>query len=94
MAQHLLIIDDEPDMLTLLKRSLEPELGCQVETASSGEAALEMMRTTGYDLVLADIKMPGISGIDVLEQIKADRGEEITVVMMTAYGTSRWPLKP
>jgi DNA-binding NtrC family response regulator len=86
MAQHLLIIDDEPDMLTLLKRSLEPELGCQVETASSGEAALEMMRTTGYDLVLADIKMPGISGIDVLEQIKADRGEEITVVMMTAYG--------
>jgi DNA-binding NtrC family response regulator len=86
MAQHLLIIDDEPDMLTLLKRSLEPELGCHVDTASSGEAALEMMRTTDYDLVLADIKMPGISGIEVLEQVKADRGEDITVVMMTAYG--------
>ncbi|BBO68756.1 Fis family transcriptional regulator [Desulfosarcina alkanivorans] len=86
MTQHLLIIDDEPDMLTLLKRSLEPELGCQVDTASSGEAGLEMIRATDYDLVLADIKMPGISGIEVLEQIKADRGEEVTVVMMTAYG--------
>ena len=86
MTQSLLIVDDEPDMLTLLKRSLEPELGCLVDTASSGEAALEMIRTSDYDLVLADIKMPGISGLEVLEQVKADRGEEITVVMMTAYG--------
>ncbi len=86
MAQNLLIVDDEPDMLTLLKRSLEPELGCQVDTASSGEAALEMLRASDYDLVLADIKMPGISGLEVLEQVKADRGDEVTVVMMTAYG--------
>ena len=86
MAQNLLIVDDEPDMLTLLKRSLEPELDCQVDTASSGEAALEMLRATNYDLVLADIKMPGISGLEVLEQVKADRGDEVTVVMMTAYG--------
>ena len=86
MAQNLLIVDDEPDMLTLLKRSLEPDLGCQVDTASSGEAALEMLRASDYDLVLADIKMPGISGLEVLEQVKADRGEEVTVVMMTAYG--------
>ena len=86
MAQNLLIVDDEPDMLTLLKRSLEPDLGCQVDTASSGEAALEMLRASDYDLVLADIKMPGISGLEVLERVKADRGEEVTVVMMTAYG--------
>jgi CheY-like chemotaxis protein len=45
MAQHLLIVDDEPDMLTLLKRSLEPELGCRVDVASFGEmAALAMIR--------------------------------------------------
>ena len=86
MSPHLLIVDDEPDMLTLLKRSLEPELGCRVDTASSGETALKMIRATDYDLVLADIKMPGISGLEVLEQVKADRGEDITVVMMTAYG--------
>jgi CheY-like chemotaxis protein len=67
MAQNLLIVDDEPDMLSLLKRSLEPELGCRVDTASSGEAALELIRAGDYDLVLADIKMTGISGLDVLE---------------------------
>jgi len=86
MAQHLLIVDDEPDMLTLLKRSLEPELDCRIDTASSGEAALQMLHTTDYDLVLADIKMPGISGLDLLDHAKSERGEEITVVMMTAYG--------
>ena len=86
MAQHLLIIDDEPDMLKLLKRSLEPELKCRVDTAASGEAALEMIRTTPFDLVLADIKMPGISGLEVLERVKAEHGDDITVVMMTAYG--------
>lgn len=86
MVQNLLIVDDEPDMLTLLKRSLAPELGCRVDTASSGEAALAMIRASDYDLVLADIKMPGISGLEVLEQVKADRGDEITVVLMTAYG--------
>ena len=85
MAQHLLIVDDEPDMLTLLKRSLEPELGCRVDTAASGEMALDMIRDGDYDLVLADIKMPGISGLEVLERVKSDH-EEITFVMMTAYG--------
>ena len=44
MAPHLLIVDDEPDMLTLLKRSLEPELQCQVDTASSGEAGIVVGR--------------------------------------------------
>ncbi|WP_319521573.1 sigma-54 dependent transcriptional regulator [uncultured Desulfosarcina sp.] len=85
MAQHLLIVDDEPDMLSLLKRSLEPELGCRVDTAASGEVALDMIRDGDYDLVLADIKMPGISGLEVLERVKSDH-EEITFVMMTAYG--------
>lgn len=86
MVQNLLIVDDEPDMLTLLKRSLEPELGCRVETASSGETALAMIRAADFDLVLADIKMPGISGLELLEQVKADQGDEVTVVLMTAYG--------
>ncbi|MDL2268781.1 sigma-54 dependent transcriptional regulator [Desulfosarcina sp. OttesenSCG-928-A07] len=86
MAPHLLIVDDEPDMLVLLKRSLTLDLGCEIDVAPSGEAALEMIRSGSYDLVLADIKMPGISGIHLLEQIKAEYDDQITVVMMTAYG--------
>ncbi len=86
MPQQMLIVDDQPDMLTLLKRGIEPELKCRVDTAPSGEVAMEMIHATEYDLVLADIKMPGISGLDLLEWIKAEHGDDVTVVMMTAYG--------
>jgi len=86
MTQNLLIVDDEPDMLTLLKRSLEPELNRRLDTASSGKAALELIRSTNYDLVLTVIKMPGIIDLELLEQVKSDRGEAVTMVMMTAYG--------
>jgi DNA-binding NtrC family response regulator len=91
MAPQLLIVDDEPDMLTLLKRSLEPDLECRVDTASSGETALGMIQDGDYDLVLADIKMPGISGLDLLEQVKAEH-DEITVVMMTTVISACSPL--
>ena len=70
MKASLLIVDDEQDMLKLLKRSLEPELVCKVQTASSGEKALQMLTTHAFDLVLADIKMPGMTGLELLDAIK------------------------
>jgi len=85
MPAMILVVDDEPDMLKLLKRSLEPEFDCRVETASSAQAALGMLSQSAYDLLLADIKMPGMSGLDLLEIVKRDM-PDLTVVMMTAYG--------
>ena len=85
MQDTLLIVDDELDMLQLLQRSLEPELKCRVETASSGAAALDKIARQRFDLVLADIKMPGMDGLALLELIK-HQSPEMTVVMMTAYG--------
>lgn len=85
MAETILVVDDEPDMLSLLKRSIEPDIDCNVDTAATGEMALSKIEKTDYDLVLADIKMPGISGLDLLEHIKASY-PAVTVVMMTAYG--------
>ena len=85
MNPSLLVVDDEQDMLKLLKRSLESELACEVQTASSGEKALQMLEAGAFDLVLADIKMPGISGLELLESIKKAT-PELTVVMMTAFG--------
>lgn len=85
MKRTILIVDDEQDMCQLLKRSLEPELHCRVETAISGEAAMESLSGTLPDLVLADIKMPGMDGLELLEKIK-DRWPDLTVVMMTAFG--------
>jgi len=85
MKRSILIVDDEQDMLDLLKRSLEPDLNCRVEPASSGEAALKRLADESFDLVLADIKMPGMDGLELLEIIKRKNPEQ-TVVMMTAFG--------
>ncbi len=86
MKRRILIVDDEPDMLQLLKRSLEPDLKCRVLTAGSGREALELLSADGADLVLADIKMPGMDGLTLLARIR-ERRPELTVLMMTAYGS-------
>jgi len=85
MPVRILIVDDEPDMLSLLKRSLEPDLNCQVHTTPSARTALRMLSQTAYDLLLADIKMPVMGGLELLGIVKAEY-PDLTVVMMTAYG--------
>lgn len=81
----LLVVDDEKDMLRLLKRSLEPDLGCEVRTALSGEEALEILSEETIDLILLDMKMPGMGGLELLELIRREH-PWLTVVMMTAHG--------
>jgi DNA-binding NtrC family response regulator len=85
MPPAILIVDDEPDMLQLLSRSLVPDLKCTVETVSSGEDALKLLARKRVDLVLADIKMPGMDGLELLQFVRRDYPMQ-TVVMMTAYG--------
>lgn len=82
----LLILDDEEDMLRLLKRSLSADLGCEVSTASDAYQALALLQDTMFDVALADIRMPGMDGMEFLERIKKDY-PELSVVMMTAYGS-------
>ena len=86
MSRTLLVVDDEKDMLLLLKRTLAADLDCRVNTAESAEAAVRLYHERHYDLVLADIQMPGIDGLALLELLKKDAPDQ-TVVMMTAYGT-------
>ncbi len=85
MKRSILIVDDELDMLQLLKRSIEPDLTCTVETASSGEMALQILGQRQFDMVLADIRMQGMDGLELLELIKREN-PDLTVVMMTAFG--------
>ena len=86
MDRSILVVDDEKDMLHLLKRSLEPDLKCRVTIASSAEEALSIYRENYFDLVLLDIKMPGMDGLALLEILKKDSPDQ-TVIMMTAFGT-------
>jgi DNA-binding NtrC family response regulator len=92
MKDRILIVDNEPDMLQLLKRSLQPELACDIQTAPSGEAALRVLAVQRIDLVLADIKMPGMDGLELLDLIKR-QFPDLTVMMMTAHGHIEMPVE-
>ena len=85
MSETILIVDDEVDMLNLLKRSLEPDLKCRVDTVPSAEEALKELEVNTYDLILVDMKMPGMDGMEFLGIVKS-KYPDITVVMMTAFG--------
>ena len=84
--RKILIVDDELDMLNLLKRTLEPDLNCRVETAASGKEALRRIGEESFDLVLADIKMPEMDGLELLSLIKKEV-PDLTLVMMTGHGS-------
>ena len=85
MSHRLLIVDDEAEMLQLLKRSISQELGCQVVCAGSGVEALDRLSESAFDLALLDIRMPKMDGMELLTRIRA-ADPWITVIMMTAYG--------
>ncbi|MBW1896052.1 MAG: response regulator, partial [Deltaproteobacteria bacterium] len=80
----LLIIDDERPILDMLELSLSEE-GYNVLTAENGEKGLEMFRKHAPKLVLTDVKMPGIDGIEVLKRIKAINNEA-EVIVITGHG--------
>ena len=67
----VLIIDDSPDALRLAQHHLVPE-GLEVRCADSGKAGLEMATREGPDLILLDVDMPGLSGLDVCRVLKDD----------------------
>ncbi|MGH9431389.1 MAG: sigma-54-dependent transcriptional regulator [Terriglobia bacterium] len=81
----ILIIEDEAKMLRLLELSLAGE-GYAVRTAADGETGLKMLRQETIDLVLTDLKLPGMSGLDFLQAMKRLDGR-IPVVVMTAFGS-------
>lgn len=83
--ETILIVDDEKNYLLVLSAVLEDE-GYEVLTALSGPEALEVHKTSDLDLILTDMKMPGMSGIELLENIKAI-DPDLPLIMMTAHGT-------
>jgi DNA-binding NtrC family response regulator len=82
---HIMVVDDELIMRESLAGWLERD-GHVVDTAASGEAALKMLAAKRYDIMLLDIKMEGISGLEVLENIM-ESDLDTAVVMITAYGS-------
>lgn len=82
---HILVVDDESAIRYSITKTLQ-RVGFQVESAASGEEALQMMGQKNYDVVLTDIRMPGISGVDLLSRIKEESPDAI-VILLTGYAS-------
>jgi len=91
MSDLILIVDDQEDIRRSLSGILEDE-GYQVLTADNGSDAIELAREEMPDLVLLDIWMPGLDGLQTLEQLKALM-PDLTVVMMSGHGTIETAVK-
>jgi two-component system response regulator AtoC len=84
--RRILVVDDEEN-LRLVLRTLLRRNGYEVETASSGEEALGLVDSFGPDVILTDVRMPKMGGLDLLATLKA-KGNDATVIVMSAYGNT------
>jgi YesN/AraC family two-component response regulator len=82
-STHILVADDEAIVLSLISDALEDE-GFVVESASSGAEALELIRKSPFDLIISDIRMPGMSGIDMVAHAR-ELQPGVGVIFMTGY---------
>lgn len=82
-SARILIVDDEPQIRRVMRSALTGE-GYEVHDERTGEAALEELRKDRYDLVLLDVNMPGMNGLETCKVIRAS--SEIAVIMLTVRG--------
>ena len=83
--RRILVVDDEEN-LRLVLRTLLRRSGYEVETASTGEEALEKVEAFGPDVVITDVRMPKMTGLDLLSALRAKQSLA-TVIVMSAYGS-------
>lgn len=84
-GQSVLAVDDDPQLRKLLQYMLAP-LGCRVVTADSGAQAFELLRQQTFDLIIVDLMMPGSTGLDVVERVRAGQADgDVPIIVATAY---------
>jgi two-component system phosphate regulon response regulator PhoB len=84
--ERILVVDDEEDILELVRYNLVRE-GYQVNGALTGEDALKKSRAEKFDLIILDLMLPGIDGLEVMKKLKAhEKAQHIPIVMLTAKG--------
>jgi DNA-binding NtrC family response regulator len=86
MPERILVVDDEPNMLRLLKTILMDRTGYEVTTTNNPLEVSKLLQEGPFDLVITDLKMPLVDGIDLIDIIKKiDAG--LPIIIITAYGT-------
>jgi DNA-binding NtrC family response regulator len=86
MPERILVVDDEPNMLRLLKTILMDRTGYEVATTNNPLEVSKLLQDQSYDLVVADLKMPLVDGIDLIDIIKKIN-VDLPIIIITAYGT-------
>jgi DNA-binding NtrC family response regulator len=86
MAATIIIVDDEPDLLDLLKLILTEKTNHKILTTSDPHQAIEWCKTSNADLLISDLRMPEMEGIEILKIIK-QLDPNLPLILITAYGT-------
>jgi len=87
MPERILIVDDEKQLAHTLRQTLLMELpGTCIDTAYSGEEALSKLADGPYDLIVADLRMPGFDGLDLIKGVRYLDGA-VPIILMTGYGS-------
>jgi DNA-binding NtrC family response regulator len=86
MPERILVVDDEPNMLRLLKTILMDKTGYEVTTTNNPLEVSKLLQENHYDLVITDLKMPLVDGIDLIGIVK-DIDALMPIIVITAYGT-------
>lgn len=84
-SAHILVVDDEGAIRYSISKTLQ-RVGYQVSAAASGDEALTMLAEQEFDVVLTDIRMPGLTGVELLAKIK-EKAPDAIVILMTAYAS-------
>jgi DNA-binding response OmpR family regulator len=84
-AKHILIVDDEPNVRLVFRTALE-STGAELAAAEDGEAALAWLKANEVDLVLLDLQMPRMGGMELLDRLRG-RGIDVPVIIITAHGS-------
>ncbi|MBA4348744.1 MAG: response regulator [Thermodesulfovibrio sp.] len=87
MPEKLLVVDDEPDMLKLLSMIIKEKTPYEIITTNNPVEALELAQRGGFDIVITDLKMPGLDGIELLNAIR-NFDKDIPIIIITAYATA------
>ena len=81
---RILVADDQPSIIDLIRRTIGDSFGCEIETVSSGDQAIALLEGTTFDIFLTDMKMPGLHGVPLIDQVVA-LCPDTHIVVMTGY---------
>jgi len=86
MAAKILVIDDEIDMLMLLRMIIEDNTEYEVETTNNPSEGLKLLTGKDFDLIISDLKMPGMDGLELFDEITGSK-PHLPFIIITAYGS-------